>query len=852
MLVSKVDEKFMKNHSVEIRVRDLVLGVLIALCLVLAFVPRPGRLQFFIPESSQSYGNTDRVLSVTADMDGRERTGKEGKTATDDACIEVSLGSKQADSVTVTSENESIGAYYYWGVQWIKYFDTDSLSSYAEKSFSHPENEYFTDMTLPELVAKYADKMLIFSVKGNGKTGFTEEMDAALKSVGITTTPLDGKVNDSYVAYAYDGKTYSYVGRESDTHYESINGHRFYMTSAGIYDGNRSSILIDGKNVSGNRNGLNVMVYDPDEGKLIDSVTYNTNSTDVTMTRNDEAFYTVYSTVINSSFLEQLQVRYDQVAAVFRMVYLAGAAALIVLWLDLRNMDRVLSSGKPMKTWTLVLKQIPVLLFMTLPGLMWVGYQYLIAEFSDVSIDQLIFHTNTNLNGTNWGDFKDLFIELGTVGGILLGIGIVLLLIFIHLKKNPEKGKWTVRIRWIYGLRWATVIAGIVVGAIVIDSFWWRYSVYDYLTNQNINAEVFDEYYVDPSTASITFPEEKKNLIYIFMESMEISAADESVGGGKTFNAIPELTDLALANNCFNGSSSTTLNGGIPLTNGTWTIAGIVSQTSGLPLKLSNSFSNKRGNISEFLPGATTLGDILEKQGYNQEFLLGSDAEFGNRAEYFTQHGDYTIHDYYYAKNQGLIPWNYFVWWGYEDAKLFEFAKDDATQLASQDEPFNLTILTVDTHFTNGWLCEDCPDTYADQYSNVLACSSKKVSEFVQWVQQQPWGKDTVIVLSGDHLCMDDNYYSDMPEGYQRKTYVNIINGAKEKPAEKRTFATIDLFPTTLSALGADIEGDRLGLGTDLYSDTETLLELKGKDYMDNQFSMHSDFYNENILYGNP
>ena len=75
MLVNKVDEKFMKNHSVEVRVRDLVLGILIALCLVLAFVPRPGRLQFFIPESSQSYGNTDRVLSVTADMDGRERTG---------------------------------------------------------------------------------------------------------------------------------------------------------------------------------------------------------------------------------------------------------------------------------------------------------------------------------------------------------------------------------------------------------------------------------------------------------------------------------------------------------------------------------------------------------------------------------------------------------------------------------------------------------------------------------------------------------------------------------------------------------------------------------------------------------
>ena len=35
----------------------------------------------------------------------------------------------------------------------------------------------------------------------------------------------------------------------------------------------------------------------------------------------------------------------------------------------------------------------------------------------------------------------------------------------------------------------------------------------------------------------------------------------------------------------------------------------------------------------------------------------------------------------------------------------------------------------------------------------------------------------------------------------------------------------MDMFPTTLASLGAVIDGDRLGLGTNLFSDKPTLAE---------------------------
>lgn len=67
-------------------------------------------------------------------------------------------------------------------------------------------------------------------------------------------------------------------------------------------------------------------------------------------------------------------------------------------------------------------------------------------------------------------------------------------------------------------------------------------------------------------------------------------------------------------------------------------------------------------------------------------------------------------------------------------------------------------MLTVDTHFTDGYLCDLCDDEYDDQYSNVMACSSKQVAEFVEWVQEQDFYENTTIVISGDHLTMDSDY----------------------------------------------------------------------------------------------
>lgn len=64
---------------------------------------------------------------------------------------------------------------------------------------------------------------------------------------------------------------------------------------------------------------------------------------------------------------------------------------------------------------------------------------------------------------------------------------------------------------------------------------------------------------------------------------------------------------------------------------------------------------------------------------------------------------------------------------------------------------------------------------------------------------------------------MDSDFCEDVDEDYTRKVYTTYINAEEDALSSRRVYTTFDNFPTTLGALGVQIEGDRLGLGTNLF-----------------------------------
>ena len=348
--------------------------------------------------------------------------------------------------------------------------------------------------------------------------------------------------------------------------------------------------------------------------------------------------------------------------------------------------------------------------------------------------------------------------------------------------------------------------------------------------------DIFEEHYVDPNSVKITPAGEKRNLIYLYLESMETTYADKASGGEMEENYIPQLTQLAAEESSF---SENGLLGGFHNTAGsTWTSGALFSSTAGVPYYIS-----MRRPDGEFAPGVTTLYDILDRDGYSQYFICGSDAYFGGRSDYYKSHGDLTIYDLSTAKADGYIADDYHVWWGLEDEKLYDMAKDKILAAAAEDKPFSFTVLTVDTHFPKGYHCSICGNEYENDSANVIKCADRQAADFIQWCREQDFYDNTTIVVAGDHRRMDKIFPVEMTS-YRRTAYLTFVNSAvQQDKAVCRTYTQLDIMPTALAAMGYEVEGDRLGLGTNLFSDTPTLAESMGYEKLNDEMGKRTDYF---------
>jgi len=482
-----------------------------------------------------------------------------------------------------------------------------------------------------------------------------------------------------------------------------------------------------------------------------------------------------------------------------------------------------------------------------------VSLNWFLKQFGQLPIDQYLFHLSVPLDGANTDVIGNWSSEC-IVPIIIISIAVHVLL--IRLSEEQPQVSFKIK-KWKFKLDvfpftlfrknyFKTGVLSCIIVCIIAGK---SLGVIDYVKTSIRTSSIFEDYYISANDVEVLFPEKKRNLILIHLESMEATYTSKENLGAFDYDLIPELTNLAKENVSF--SHNTGLGGAYSVNGTAWTIAGMVAQTSGIPLKIPME-SNSYNVYQTFLPNNIALGDILADEGYNQTLMIGSDMEFGGRKKYFTQHGDYNLIDKYTLKEKGYISEDYDVWWGCEDTKLFEFAKKEILEVASKNEPFNFSILTVDTHFPDGYLDENAEIIYDKQFKNVLTYSSKIIGEFIDWIKEQEFYENTVIVLVGDHLSMDNEFFSEqVAPNYQRTVYNAFINSSvTSENISNRIFTTMDIFPSILTSMGVTIEGERLGLGTNLFSKKETMAEELGIYIFDEELTKKSSFYNSTFLYG--
>lgn len=376
---------------------------------------------------------------------------------------------------------------------------------------------------------------------------------------------------------------------------------------------------------------------------------------------------------------------------------------------------------------------------------------------------------------------------------------------------------------------------GSALGGVALVFFFRSFNGYNYIYTY-FHPPVDDfyaEHYAALSERDVSFAE-KRNLVVLFLESFEATYGNPEVFPS---NLMPRLSALRAANFYEDDAFQVYGTG--------WTIGGLVGYLCGVPLRIPSVRGNSMSNYQQFLPGALSLMDILAVHGYELRFIQGSDRSFAGKETFFASHRilpenilDYqslVTRDPASARRRG-------TGWGLCDSETYRHAREEIETLARDGRPFAVMVLSVDMH-SPGYLDPLCPATYGD-FRDVVACADSMAADFVDWIASQPFGPQTCVVVLNDHLSMTNDVSSVLQAHADARRNLNIlINPVRPLPSVPRAVTHFDFLPTVVEAVGGQVPGGRLGLGTSLYTERPTLVESLGLDALNAGLTAYSPYY---------
>ncbi|WCE06176.1 phosphoglycerol transferase I [Pseudoxanthomonas sp. JBR18] len=400
-----------------------------------------------------------------------------------------------------------------------------------------------------------------------------------------------------------------------------------------------------------------------------------------------------------------------------------------------------------------------------------------------------LYHLKAGMEGAGVADFSG---DIAVYVGLLLLSLLPLALVRVRRFRRPGHG--------------LSVLGGFMAAAVVavIASPLYHDGKRLYRLSQPVDGSVVaGEYRTPRGTLG-----NRRNIVWIYGESLERTYFDQ-----KTFPGLmPHLRKLASEGLDFRHVTSAD--------GGGWTIAGMVSSQCGVPLTAAPGDENSYGRMGSFLPEAQCLGDYLRTQGYRNDFVGGADGAFAGKASFLTSHGFDDVRDLAWFKQRKIDP-SHFSAWGVHDDVMLDQVWDQFQTLARGDQPFLLTALTMDTHHPAGHLPVSCQGQHyrGGDFGQIgmldaLHCSDRLISELVDKIRSSPWGDNTVIVVSSDHLAMPNDLTDTLTKMQRENLLLMLGKGIAPRQVDVASASTLDTGATLLSLLDPSMAS--IGFGRSL------------------------------------
>ena len=317
------------------------------------------------------------------------------------------------------------------------------------------------------------------------------------------------------------------------------------------------------------------------------------------------------------------------------------------------------------------------------------------------------------------------------------------------------------------------------------------------------------------------------SVVYIYAEGLEGTFLNEEAFPDLT----PNLNRLAKKGLRIHGIKQVSFTG--------WTIAGQIASNCGFP--------GAAGTVVFAANSARwpCASNILAQENYYMVYLNGSSLDFSGKGEFWKARGYQELYGDETINKLADFPLKRLSEWGAYDDALMTAAKKEYQRLQQAENPFVLTLLTVDTHAPQGMGTPSCiNDSHyrlpngekAPQLLQAVHCADKVIGNFLDdLLENLP--QDTIVVLQSDHLQTPRTDAFMLLENTKNRENLFLAWGKDIKPQELNRKATsFDIAPTFLSLLGRNPKA--LNLGRDLLSPEPTLVETYGYPWMEERMKV--------------
>jgi phosphoglycerol transferase len=343
-------------------------------------------------------------------------------------------------------------------------------------------------------------------------------------------------------------------------------------------------------------------------------------------------------------------------------------------------------------------------------------------------------------------------------------------------------------------------------------------------TNSNIvntiTWKTFQDIYKTPKQQKATL--ENKNIVFIYLESFENLYLNEKLFPwlSNWLNKIKkESTYFSNINQAYWTSR---------------TIAWMVWSQCWIPLITSWWWWNSMHWMDSFLPWAFCMWDFLKNAWYNLNYIWWSKLSFAGKWNFYKTHWFNSV-KWKDELIKNLKNKEYKYDWGLYDDTIFDLVYKEYDTLSKKQDKFWLFMLNLDTHWAKWVISKECGDLkYNDNENSILNsyhCTDYLLNNFINKIKQNDNFKDTIIVIASDHYAMSHNNSIDIikkKEEERLMLFLIIGNYQKNKIISKR-WTTLDIWPTTLSAMGFDV--NNLGLWVNLLNNNIKTIEKEYNDF---------------------